>query len=178
MTTKTKRTSLIGPLYIGIDQSYTGFAMTAINDRGQHYTEVFKSKSKGMERMSEIKSFLISFLGDYPPIAIAMEGYAFGSTMSHQLGELGGMVKLVLWEMYTRPECRQPLIVPPTSLKKYITGKGSVQKNQILMHVFKKWGIEMLDDNAADSYGLARIVRNKHDHAYEREVYEKLTLPG
>jgi len=37
---------------------------------------------------------------------------------------------------------------------------------------------DYLDDNAADSYGLARLVRNKHDFEYEKEVYDKLTLPG
>jgi crossover junction endodeoxyribonuclease RuvC len=69
--------------------------------------------------------------------------------------------------------------VAPTSLKKYITGKGTkVQKNQILLQVYKKWGVEFTDDNAADSYGLARIARGKHDFEYEKEVYDKVTSPG
>ncbi len=70
-----------------------------------------------------------------------------------------------------------PLIVPPTSLKKYVTGKGNTQKNQMLMHVFKKWNLEFTDDNAADSYALAHLVSGKADLAYEKEVYHKLQDP-
>lgn len=68
------------------------------------------------------------------------------------------------------------MIVPPTSLKKYVTGKGQgVSKSQILLNVYKKWGVEFTDDNAADSYGLAHIVSGKAKLSYEKEVYEKLS---
>jgi hypothetical protein len=67
------------------------------------------------------------------------------------------------------------LIVPPTSLKKYVTGKGQgTSKSQILLNVYKKWGAEFTDDNAADSYGLAHIVSGKAKLSYEKEVYDKL----
>jgi hypothetical protein len=63
-------------------------------------------------------------------------------------------------------------------LKKYITGKGTgVQKNQILLNVYKKWGIEFNDDNAADSYGLARIAAGMGDLTYEKEIIKKLLDP-
>ena len=104
---------------------------------------------------------------------VAMEGYAFGSQMANMLGELGGMVKLTLLEFNI-----YPLIVPPTSLKKYVTGKGQgVPKSQILLHVYKKWNVDITDDNAADSYALARLVSGTHTLAYEKEVYDKLQDP-
>jgi Holliday junction resolvasome RuvABC endonuclease subunit len=98
--------------------------------------------------------------------------------MANILGELGGVVKLSLYEYFIEPELAHPLIVPPTSLKKYVTGKGRVEKNQILLQVYKKWDVEFNNDNAADSYGLARIVRNRHDFEYEKEVYDKLVSQG
>jgi Holliday junction resolvasome RuvABC endonuclease subunit len=68
--------------------------------------------------------------------------------------------------------------VPPTSLKKYVTGKGQgVPKSQMLLHVYKKWNVDITDDNAADSYALARLVSGTHTLAYEKEIYDKLQDP-
>ena len=104
-----------------------------------------------------------------------MEGYAYGSIMANKLGELGGVVKLTLHETEGLGSGNSPMIVPPTSLKKYVTGRGTgVQKNQMLLQVYKKWNIEFPDDNAADSYGLAHIVSGKGTMAYEKEIYQKL----
>ena len=168
-----------GKVAIGIDQSYSGFAMTAIDDDDNFYTEVWKLDGVGVERLVDAQNIVGSFLERFDAKCIAMEGYAFGSQMANMLGELGGAVKLTVYNYGHTPETELPLIVPPTSLKKYITGKGTgVKKNQILLSVYKKWGVEFLEDNAADSYGLARLVRNRHDFEYEKEVYDKLTLPG
>jgi crossover junction endodeoxyribonuclease RuvC len=169
--------NLSGAVAIGIDQSYSGFGMTAIDDNNNYYTEVHKLEGTGVERLAKAKHTVIDFVLPFTVKAIAMEGYAFGSQMANMAGELGGVVKLALYEYFTEPELAYPLIVPPTSLKKYITGKGRVEKNQILLQVYKKWDVEFNNDNAADSYGLARIALNKHDFEYEKEVYDKLTSP-
>ncbi len=163
-----------GPYYVGIDQSYSGFAITIINDKGNYRTTVYKSPLRGVDRLHDIHDHLTSSLQHINVKDVAMEGYAFGSQMANMLGELGGVVKLTLrlvgpW---------YPLIVPPTVLKKYVTGKGQgVSKSQIMLHVFKKWGVELNDDNAADSYALARIVAGTHSLAYEKEIYDKLQDP-
>ena len=174
------KASLKGEIYIGIDQSYTGFGITALDKKGNYYTEVYKATGSGAERLYGIRNYLEDFLSEFKVVKTAMEGYAFGREFGVALsGELGGMIKLLLFDLYPdEDEARFPLIVQPTSLKKYVTGKGRIDKNQVLLQVFKKWGVEFNDDNAADSYGLARIVRNKHDFEYEKEVYDKLTSPG
>jgi hypothetical protein len=43
--------------------------------------------------------------------------------MANMAGELGGVIKLSLYEYFIEPELDYPLIFPPTSLKNYITGK-------------------------------------------------------
>jgi crossover junction endodeoxyribonuclease RuvC len=161
------------PVYLGIDQSYSGFAITAYQD-GNYYTEVFKSDKKGIERLRDIQAYVMDSLYQYPKVTdVAMEGYAFGSQMANMLGELGGMVKLTLLDFGI-----YPLIVPPTNLKKYACGKGNgVSKSQILLHVYKNWGAEFTDDNAADSYVLAHLVSGSYTRAYEKEVYLKLQDP-
>ena len=47
----------------------------------------------------------------------------------------------------------------------------------VLLYVYKKWDAEFNDDNAADSYALARLVSGSHNTAYEKEVYDKLQDP-
>lgn len=157
------------PVYVGIDQSYNGFAITALNDTG-YKTTVYKSDKRGVDRLLDIQAYVMNVLAEYTIADVAMEGYAFGSQMANMLGELGGMVKMTLRDFGV-----YPLIVPPTNLKKYVTGKGQgISKSQILMHVYKKWGIEFPDDNAADSYALAHLVSGSHSLAYEKEMYDKL----
>ena len=161
------------PVYLGIDQSYSGFAITAYQN-GNYYTEVYKSDMRGIDRLRDIQAHVMNWLHQFDNVTdVAMEGYAFGSQMANMLGELGGMVKLTLLDFGI-----YPLIVPPTSLKKYVTGKGQgISKSQMLLHVYKKWGAEFTDDNAADSYALARLVSGLHELAYEKEIYDKLQDP-
>lgn len=164
------------PIYIGIDQSYSGFAITAMNETGSR-TTVYKSELRGVDRLADIQQHLTDTLAGYHkahPIAdAAIEGYAFGSQMANMLGELGGMVKLTL-----RSFGIYPLIVPPTTLKKYVTGKGQgISKSQIMLHVYKKWGVEFSDDNAADSFALAHLVAAKAAVAYEKEIYKRVQDP-
>lgn len=161
------------PVYLGIDQSYSGFAITAFHE-GNYYTEVYKSELRGVDRLRDIQSHVMNWLVEFNNIAdVAMEGYAFGSQMANMLGELGGMVKLTLRDFGI-----YPLIVPPTNLKKYVCGKGAgISKGQMLLYVYKNWGAEFADDNAADSYALAHLVSGSYTRAYEKEVYEKLQDP-
>ena len=135
---------------------------------------------RGVERLRDIASFM----GDrvFEPTGniqgSAMEGYAYGAQMAHMAGEIGALVKLELRTWLYDTEAKYPLIVAPSMLKKYVTGKGQgIKKNQILLNVFKKWGVEFTDDNAADSYALARIATGKADTAYEKEVIKKLLDP-
>ena len=165
-----------GRVWIGIDQSYSGFAVTVLNE-ASYSTVVTKFQGKGADRLSDIYAYLRDFLIDVKKEAeivdVAIEGYAYGSQMANMLGELGGIVKLALvgQRLY-------PLIIPPTVLKKYVTGKGTgIQKNQMLLHVFKKWGVEFYDDNACDSYALAKLASGVGELAYEKEILEKVQDP-
>ena len=45
--------------------------------------------------------------------------------------------------------------VPPTSLKKFVTGKGNAKKELIMMEVYKRWQFESKTNNIADAYSLA-----------------------
>lgn len=157
-------------VYMGIDQSYSGFGITLLSEDGAFMTTVTKFESTGVDRLKEIHTYVTAVVDNawYTVQDIAMEGYAYGSQMANMAGELGATVKLALYP-------KKPLIVAPTALKKYVTGKGNAgAKSQMMLQVYKKWRVELLDDNAADSYGLARIASGYAKTDYEQEVLGKL----
>jgi hypothetical protein len=173
--------------YVGIDQSYSGFGLTFLYEDGTYKTQVKKfdpKKSAGVNRLSDIIVWLdMQIAANDGEIIehVCMEGYAQGSKFGREVaGELAGVVKLTLRSFdFDREETCFPTIVAPTSLKKFVTGSGTAKKNEILLGVYKKYGVEFTDDNAADSYGLAQIAKAIHTSTtkfkYEDEVLEKLT---
>jgi hypothetical protein len=53
----------------------------------------------------------------------------------------------------------------------------------MLLGVFKKWGVEFSDDNAADAYSLARLAHllshpDLAEHKYEQEVIKTVLKDG
>jgi len=63
--------------------------------------------------------------------------------------------------------------VAAMQLKKYATGKSKAQKDQIMMWVLKRWGIETQDNNQADACVLAHLAK-----AYiQDENFEIITPP-
>lgn len=181
-----------GPVAIGIDQSLTGFALTVLNvsapDRYQ--TWVYKSDKRGVARLSDIRWWLMDKFehiakgGDIQEIA--MEGTVLASQSALVLGELAATVKLACWDYFDSnvnryepyPEhMRVPLQIPPMTLKKYAAGKGNAKKQEMLMQIFKRWGIEFNDDNAADSYALARLASGSVMGAIEEAIVEQIKDP-
>lgn len=172
-----------GPVSIGIDQSLTGFALTIlnVNDPTQYSTWVFKSEFRGVKRLSDIGGWIVDKLelvkAEYIQ-DIAMEGTVLASHSALVLGELAATVKLTLWDYFIdydhQEHLRVPLQIPPMTLKKYAAGKGNAKKQEMLMQIYKRWGIEFNDDNAADSYALARLASGSADGAVEAQIVEQI----
>ena len=161
-------------IHVGIDQSYTGFAVTLYWGCGSTSTLYELPKDGGIKRAMAAEEILdaISWSLDGRPIkSVVMEGYAYSSTRAHMAGELGAIVKR--WWVTTYPDV--PLLVAsPTSLKKYVTGTGTAKKQQILLGVYKRWGVEFHDDNLADSYGLARMAAGDCTSKDQQAALDKL----
>lgn len=169
---------------LGIDQSLTGFALTAIScsDPSQQITWVYKSEYKGVERLADIRGWLqrkIYYLTVEQRCEItnvAMEGTVVASHAASALGELSAVVRLTFFDMFIEMNARYPLKVPPMTLKKYTTGKGNAKKNEMLLHVFKRWGMDFNgDDNAADSYSLSRLASGRADTQSDKAIIDKMS---
>ena len=152
--------------------------MVSIDSPNLHKTWVYKSEFRGVQRLVDIynwfdaKFFEFSFNG-WQVENVAMEGTVLASHSALALGELSAVVKLVLWYNHTEP----PLQIPPMTLKKYASGKGNAKKQEMLLQIYKRWGVEFNDDNAADAYALARLASGSAIDAIERETQEKIKDP-
>lgn len=85
---------------------------------------------------------------------VAIEGLAFSRNLPSATERAGlhWMLRHWLWERSI-----PTVIVSPTALKKFVTGKGSAEKSLMLREVFRRWNITANNDNEADAYGLYRI---------------------
>ena len=109
-----------------------------------------------------------------------IEGYAYAAVGQalFDLCELGGLVR---WELY---RAGVPwLVVPPTTLKKYATGKGTANKSSMVVAARERLGYGGVDDNEADAMWLRAIGLDVLDEPscplpkLHRSVLSGLTWP-
>lgn len=171
--------------YVGIDQSYSGFGLVIINaSTGKHHDNLGRFDPKkhgtGVDRLLAIEEWVRNSLAGWDIDHLCMEGYANASKFGREAaGELGYAVKRYLRKDH--PQRLYPTIVQPTSLKKFVTGKGNAKKNEMLLGVFKKWGVEYSNDNLADAFALAKVAEAISENTtdlpkYQQEVIQGLTL--
>lgn len=108
----------------------------------------------GVARLFWIRKRLRDTLEGERPRLVAIEGYAHGAEFqAHPLGEIGGIARLLLWEMGI------PFVeVQPTSAKLFIAGDGKAKKPAIRKAIRAKWGHDIKDNNQADAYALALLA--------------------
>jgi crossover junction endodeoxyribonuclease RuvC len=144
---------------LGIDPSLTNFATVIFEEEDLIDEGVFKSVEKGTIRLIDIKEHLINIIQTYKPDSIGIEGYAYNRiNQSHQLGELGGVIRTTLYQ-HGYVEGKNLFIIPPTNLKKFLTGKGNAKKELMLKEVFKRFGYDTNDNNLADAYTIVRYIK-------------------
>ena len=141
---------------VGLDLSLTGTAYVVLDTNGNIVDKhVIRPKKKGVERLEEIQDHMLGFLAKLPfGTPFAVEGYAFGANqVAHSQGELGGVIRLLLYEN------KFPYIdVAPSIVKKFATGKGNAKKEQVMLHVMKRWGHHFETNDEADAFVLALIA--------------------
>ena len=125
---------------------------------GYRYT--LTSPHKGPRRLSEFANhtkLAAEQILAYRPaseVLVCIENYAFSQfgKIVH-LGELGGVVKQNLFDA----GLSNILVYPPTTLKKFATGKGVAEKGLVMTNVYKRWDVDTSNNNEADAYVLSRL---------------------
>lgn len=138
---------------VGLDLSLTS---TGISIDGQ--TSTINTKARGAERLHIISSGIISKCIEQEVYCAVIEGYSFASrnSQAHSIGELGGAVRMRLWEN------KIPFVdVPPTCRAKFATGKGNAGKGEVISAISAKTGIVFLGsggDDECDAWLLEQMA--------------------
>jgi len=74
-----------------------------------------------------------------------------------QLGMVHGIVRVALDELIDRGLCAGVVLVVPGCLKKYATGTGNANKQQMLAEAIRRLGYAGADDNQVDALWLRQM---------------------
>lgn len=161
-------------LYCGIDLSFTGTGIVIIDEANKVLNKVListKTDKITEDRIIFIYNSFRTFRKDtlnsltsakrYPSgfrIKYGIEGIAFGSRgqRAFQQGALHYYFRIRLRK-------KSPAIVPPSQLKRFVTGNGRATKSLMLLQIYKRFGEEFNDDNLGDAYSLARYIKDERN---------------
>jgi crossover junction endodeoxyribonuclease RuvC len=174
------------PVVIGLDLS-----LTATGYAGPDGTKVIKSTghkddtlAQRADRLAGLCEHIFGALDGWQADLVVIEAPSIGQARgsSGNVHDRSGLWWLIVGRLF---ETRTPVVeVPPGSLKKYVSGNGSLKKNAISMHVLKRFGVEIEDDNEADAFVLRAIGLDLLGHALvqlpvvHRAALEKLPRPA
>ena len=151
---------------VGIDPSLTHTAgwhafgpASGLERRGFAITSKLKDYAHPIARLAAFRTALLVELGrcalNVAPGLAVIENYSFGSANGREaLGEWGGQVRLMAYELGW-----QVVLVPPSTLKAFVTGKGNAPKEQMILSVFKRWAIRGARQQRGRRTGAARAGR-------------------
>jgi Holliday junction resolvasome RuvABC endonuclease subunit len=117
---------------VGLDLSLTS---TGVSINGS--THVIAVKERGPERLSIVSRQIADICLSERIDCALIEGYSFSSrnSQAHSIGELGGCVRMRLWENQI------PFVdIPPTCRAKFATGKGNASKGEVISAISAKTG--------------------------------------
>lgn len=146
---------------LGVDLSLTHTGLVVLDGGKLVEKRSVLTKPKGkrpideIERLQYITEKIVDVIENHSPEIVAIEGIAFMASKTTALAQLAGLNYLVRRELLRR---KIPfVIVAPTSLKKFITDKGNAQKDEMMLAIYRRWGVTITDDNEADAYALAQV---------------------
>lgn len=164
---------------LGIDQSTTSTGY-AIIENGRLITSGTiqpKHLKTTVEKIIYITEHLNSIKHNDTIDFIAREGFSFGSkNRAFVLGGIGYAVDAHFYSEYKE----YYYVIPPSSVKKYITGNGNAKKDQMILQTYKKHKIEFKSNDECDAYGIAMFLyyflqwkdNNYNALKYEEECFK------
>lgn len=163
-------------MILGLDLSLveTGLVKLYPSDNHNYLFSLIKTEAHQFNSEFERICFILHQISEHTlhplmPDLVVIEGLSFGSKNTRSLTSLAKLHfaienHLVIYNI--RYE-----FVPPSTLKKHITGKGNAKKEVMLLKIYKKYGIEFSNHNIADAYALAKygeeVILNRNTKSEE-----------
>jgi Holliday junction resolvasome RuvABC endonuclease subunit len=145
------------PAVVGLDLSLTATGIAYAN--GTTRTIVTKDL-RDVERLAFIRQEIRMALDvcDLAPDLVVVEGYSFASQyQAANLGELGGVVRMVLADEHEQHPEMAWVVIPPSSLKKYATGSGKADKTAMVVAARERLGWDGMSHDQADATWLRAL---------------------
>jgi crossover junction endodeoxyribonuclease RuvC len=145
---------------VGMDLSLTGTGIVTLENGLIKDKQLIKSKPNDGKPTSEVKRIYqireqIPLPTDTKDVLAVIEGVSFGIQKTTSVSQLSGLTYLVRTRLWL---AGIPfVIVAPTTLKKYVTGRGNAQKDEMMLETYKRWHVSFEENNTCDAYGLAQI---------------------
>lgn len=129
-----------------------GWAITRESD--SPWVGVLRPRGRGIPRLED--GFRAAVAAMRGCDLVVIEGYSYHSEYGgEKLGEMGGVVRLGLWQMKPRPQIME---IAPKSLKKFATGNGNARKEQMVAAAKKRLGYGRNSDDEADALWLIQAA--------------------
>ena len=151
--------------FIGIDPSFNATAIMVVGPAGEIIERsILKTNTKNtdIERIDYITSTALGKVNRMEKkgrCIVGLESPAL-SSRGQRLAQMAGL-NYCLQLCFLRGIKTDLIMVTPSELKKFICGKGNVKKNLMLLHSYKKYGIEFNNDDECDAYCIARFIMEK-----------------
>lgn len=164
--------------HVGLDLSLTCTGVVALNDDGELLlSRGISTKQRGIKRLIALSDEVETLVRDLRPTVVLLEGYAYSAVgRQHAAGELGGVVRYRLHQLNPHLPIAS---VPPSSLKKFASGKGNAPKDAMRIAVYKRWGFEAKTTDEVDAYAAAQMARSVcnpvHLTTSQQEALGKIT---
>lgn len=131
-------------------------------------------KLRGAERLIDLRTKVMTVLLEAKPDLVAIEGYSYDSVGRwFDLGEVGGVLKVELMVNQI-----PTIVVPPCSLKQFMTGNGQASKKRMMAAVREHLHVVTNNDDLADAASAAHLAyvmtTGRSERRCELEVIKKL----
>lgn len=156
--------------FIGLDRSLTSTGIAVVKAGKYIRGAQLSSKFYGARRLYDLAKQILYYCSAYPNCLVIPEGYSYMSKGSSglSLAEFGGVMNVFfLMRNIKHLECA------PQSLKKYATGVGNCDKSLVPMNIFKKFGVQAIGNDHADSIALSFLGY----HAFNYLQNAKIVAP-
>lgn len=152
--------------YLGLDLSLTGTGFFLLKDNGENISCEIKTKPNDfpslIRRVKFIADKIVDKIKDEKIDLVLLEDYFIGNGSSgstiKSLACLGTIVRdRLLQNGYSY------IAVKPSQIKKFETGSGNAQKDNMLKDVFKHHGFDTSSNNIADACAMAYMCKSYSD---------------
>jgi crossover junction endodeoxyribonuclease RuvC len=140
--------------FVGIDPSTKTGLVILENNKVHTAIEITSKEKRDPHRFMDIAKTVMKYITEHDVICI--EGFSYssrGAAVSVQYG-IGWILRAELIKAGL-----SYYEVPPSSVKKFATGKGNAKKDELVLPIYKRWGFEHNSDNVRDAFVLAQISR-------------------